>query len=134
LDKYKLHIQEIEKIISLVMSLMYRLMPIESSLNNIEWNGVEERYELERRKEKLVSQLEEAKILWKSINKRTGLIAIYIKQTLFNQDVVDFHHCIVRRVEQMIQLKELQEQIKQAETQLKTVRRVKKDLKYLKYF
>ena len=50
------------------------------------------------------------------------------------KDVVDFHHCIVRRVEQMIQLKELQEQIKQAETQLKTVRRVKKDLKYLKYF
>ena len=87
--QYYMDLQEIEKIISLVMSLMYRLMPIESSLNNIEWNGVEERYELERRKEKLVSQLEEAKILWKSINKRTGLIAIYIKQTLFNQVTFD---------------------------------------------
>ena len=78
-------LQEIEKIISLVMSLMYRLMPIESSLNNIEWNGVEERYELERRKDKLVSQLEEAASLWKSINKRTGLIAGYIQQNLFYQ-------------------------------------------------
>ena len=87
--QYYMDLQEIEKIISLVMSLMYRLMPIESSLNNIEWNGVEERYELERRKEKLVSQLEEAKILRKSINKRTGLIAIYIKQTLFNQVTFD---------------------------------------------
>merc|ERR1719410_2426561 len=70
LDKYKLHIEEIEKIISLVMSLMYRLVPLERSLNNMEWNGVEERYELERRRDKLISQLEEASCLWKSINKR----------------------------------------------------------------
>ena len=56
--------QEIEKIISLVMSLMYRLVPLERTLHNMEWNGVEERYELERRREKLVSQLEEASSLW----------------------------------------------------------------------
>ena len=51
----------------------------------MDWNGVEERYELERRKDKLVSQLEEAASLWKSINKRTGLIAGYIQQNLFYQ-------------------------------------------------
>ena len=69
----------------MVMSLMYRLMPLERSLQSMDWNGVEERYELERRKDKLVSQLEEAASLWKSINKRTGLIAGYIQQNLFYQ-------------------------------------------------
>ena len=64
---------------------MYRLMPLERSLQSMDWNGVEERYELERRKDKLVSQLEEAALLWKSINKRTGLIAGYIQQNLFYQ-------------------------------------------------
>ena len=112
----------------------------------MDWNGVEERYELERRKDKLVSQLEEAASLWKSINKRTGLIAGYIQQNLFYQvgpvwlllwmslmdvlvsfqDVVNFHHCIVQRVDQILELKELQEQIKEAEIQLKTVKHVKK--------
>ena len=48
----------------MVMSLMYRLMPLERSLQQMDWNGVEERYELERRKDKLVSQLEEAASLW----------------------------------------------------------------------
>lgn len=67
------------------MSLMYRLVPLERSLNNMEWNGVEERYELERRRDKLMSQLEEASCLWKSINKRTGLIAGYIQHNLFYQ-------------------------------------------------
>ena len=43
-DKLKLHILEIEKIISLVVSLTYRLIPLDTSLVNAEWNGVEERY------------------------------------------------------------------------------------------
>ena len=59
----------------------------------MDWNGVEERYELERRKDKLVSQLEEAASLWKSINKRTGLIAGYIQQNLFYQ-VGTTSHCV----------------------------------------
>ena len=42
-DKLKLHIQEIEKIISLIVSLTYRLIPVDNSLANIDWNGVEER-------------------------------------------------------------------------------------------
>ena len=59
----------------------------------MDWNGVEERYELERRKDKLVSQLEEAASLWKSINKRTGLIAGDIQQNLFYQ-VGTTSHCV----------------------------------------
>ena len=43
-DKLKLHIQEIEKIIALIVSLTYRLVPVDTSLANMEWNGVEERF------------------------------------------------------------------------------------------
>ena len=42
------------------------------------------------------------------------------------QDVVNFHHSVVQRVDQILELKELQEQIKEAEHQLKTVKHVKK--------
>ena len=34
------------------------------------------------------------------------------------QDVVNFHHCIVQRVDQILELKELQEQMKEAHIQL----------------
>ena len=43
-DKLRLHILEIEKIISLIVSLTYRLIPVDTSLANMEWNGVEERF------------------------------------------------------------------------------------------
>ena len=42
-DKLRLHIEEIEKIISLIVSLTYRLVPVENSLSSLEWNGVEDR-------------------------------------------------------------------------------------------
>ena len=98
-DKLRLHIQEIEKIISLIVSLTYRLIPVDTSLANMEWNGVEERfsykmnvmdkleigysrYALERRRTKLLEQLEEARVLWKNIKRRTGVVAGYIQQNL----------------------------------------------------
>jgi len=121
-DKLKLHIQEIEKIISLIVSLTYRLIPVDNSLANIDWNGVEERYDLERRRAKLLEQIEEARLLWRSIKRRTGLVAGYIQQNLPFQDVLSFHQSMSRRVEEILQLKELQEKIKETELKLKTAK------------
>ena len=40
------------------------------------------RYDLERRRTKLLEQLEEARVLWRNIKKRTGVVAGYIQQNL----------------------------------------------------
>ena len=41
-DKYKLHIAEIDKIVNLIFSLKYRLDPVENALKMFDWNGVDE--------------------------------------------------------------------------------------------
>lgn len=61
----------------------------------------------------------------------SGDICGYLRRFLMGvmasfQDVVNFHHCIVQRVDQILELKELQEQMKEAHIQLKTVKHVKK--------
>ena len=76
---------------------------------------------MERRKTKLCDQLDEARLLWRSIKRRTGVVAGYIQQNLPFQDVLSFHQSMVRRVEEILQLKELQEKIKETEIQLKSV-------------
>ena len=78
-DKFKLHILEIDKIMYLTIGLRYRLSSIESALNNLEWNGVDERDDLERKRDKLLDQLEEANYLRCCINKRTGVLAGTLK-------------------------------------------------------
>ena len=69
-QKFDLHKSEIEKIVALILSLTGRLVKVTNTLENIEWNGVEERDELDRKQKKLTEQLEESKLLWNSINKR----------------------------------------------------------------
>ena len=44
--KFKLHVSEIEKIVSLILSLVGRLFKIVTALENMEWNGVDERYDM----------------------------------------------------------------------------------------
>jgi len=121
-DKFKLHIMEIEKIMSLILGLSYRLIPVEHSLYNMEWNGVDERYDLERKRDKLVGQLEEAKLLWCSIDKRTGVVAGYIEQYLPYQDVINFRQLVKTKLNQMVEMKELQEKIGEGERQLRAVK------------
>ena len=58
---------ELGKIVSLLLSLSGRLVRVENALLSLDWNGVEEREELEARRGKLMAQLDEASMLKESI-------------------------------------------------------------------
>ena len=120
-DKFKLHGSEIEKIVSLILSLTGRLVKIVNALDNMEWNGVDERDDLERKRDKLADQLEEAKLLWYSIDKRTGVVAGYIEQYLTRQEGIMFKRMLKRKVRLMLEVKEMQEKIGLGEKQLKAI-------------
>ena len=124
-DKFKLHILEIEKIMYLTLGLKYRLSLIESALNNLEWNGVDERDDLERKRDKLLDQLEEANYLRCCIDKRTGVVAGYIEHYLRYQDVVQFRQLVKTRGNQIIELKKVQTDIAELESQLRTMKELK---------
>ena len=110
-DKFKLHILEIEKIMALILGLKHRMTQVESALNNFEWNGVEERFDLERKRDKLIKQLEEAKELWTFIDKRTGVVAGYIEHYLAYETVVQFRQLVKNKVNQMVEIKTLKNDI-----------------------
>ena len=87
--KFDLHKTEIEKIVALFISLTGRLVKVVNKLENIDWNGVEEREDLDRKRNKLTEQLGEAKSLWNSIDKRTVMVAGYIEEFLSRME--DLH-------------------------------------------
>ena len=62
---------ELGKIVSLLLSLSGRLVRVENALLSLDWNGVEEREELEARRAKLMAQLDEASMLKESIDRRS---------------------------------------------------------------
>ena len=56
---------------NLTIWLKYQFESTDSVLNNMEWNGVDERDDFERKRDKLLDQLEEANYLRCCINKQT---------------------------------------------------------------
>jgi len=110
-DKFKLHILEIEKIMALILGLKHRLEQVECSLNSFEWNGVDERFDLERKREKLINQLDEAKELWTFIDRRTGVVAGYIEHNLSYQTVIQFRQLVKNKVNQMVEIRTLKNSI-----------------------
>ena len=110
-DKFKLHILEIEKIMALILGLKRRLEQVEYSLNSFEWNGVDERFDLKWKREKLINQLDEAKELWAFIDRRTGVVAGYIEHYLSYQTVIQFRQLVKNKVNQMVEIRTLKNNI-----------------------
>jgi hypothetical protein len=117
--KLKLHWSEIEKIVSLILSLTGRLLKIVAAVDNMEWNGVDERYELEKKRDKLTEQLNEAKLIWHKMEKRTKIVTGYIEQSLTRMEGIRFKRMIKRKIRTMLEIKEIQEKIVLGEKQMK---------------
>ena len=77
----------------------------------MEWNGVEERDDLEKKRDKLVEQLKEAKIIWGNIAKRTRVVMGFIEKFLSRVESIKFRRLINRRIRTMLEIKEIQEDI-----------------------
>ena len=96
---------------NLILCLTGRLVKVVNALDTMAWNGVDERFDLEQKRDKLSDQLKEAKLLWNTMDKRTGMVAGHIEQYLSKQEGVKFQRMIKRKVKLMLEMKEIQEKL-----------------------
>ena len=73
-DKLLLHVVEVANLCFLLVGLSCRLVRIEHTLASMGWRGVEERGDLERKREVLGRQIEEGDILKEKIERRYSWI------------------------------------------------------------
>ena len=111
IDKFKLHLVEFGKMVSLLLGLSGRLIKVETALKSLDWSGPEEREELEGRKTKLEHQLEEACALKVAIDKRSSLVGDYIGSYLGKNKQDIFDRVLASRSRIMVRLREAQEQV-----------------------
>ena len=95
------------KIVSLLLSLSGRLVRVENALLSLDWNGVEEREELEARRANLMDQLNKASMLKKSIDRRCKLVAEYVESYLGREQREKFQEVIDTKVRLMVELREI---------------------------
>ncbi|XP_076340015.1 uncharacterized protein LOC143240804 isoform X3 [Tachypleus tridentatus] len=123
IDKYKLHVEEMEKIINLLLSISGRLARAQNALSCLPQEATEkEKCVLKSKCEKLSSQYEEARRLKESIDKRSQQVAKFLQLYLSEDEYADYEHFIKMKSKLLIDAREIDEKIKLGEEQLAALR------------
>jgi len=121
ISKFRLHIEEVGKITSLLLSLSGRLARAENALNLMEDDHPERRI-LESKRDKLLEQLQEAKILKESIDKRSVQVSNILYKYLNSEEYADYDHFINMKAKLIMDSKEIDDKIKLGEEQLQALK------------
>ncbi|KAL3275059.1 hypothetical protein HHI36_019831 [Cryptolaemus montrouzieri] len=119
--KFRLHVEEIGKITSLLLGLSGRLARAENALVGMAEDHPEKRT-LEAKRDKLLSQLEEAKSLKESIDRRSISVSNILTQYLDSEEYADYDHFINMKAKLIMDSKEIADKIKLGEEQLSALK------------
>ncbi|GFS98127.1 protein Shroom2 [Nephila pilipes] len=120
--KFNNHVEELEKITNLLLSLSGRLARTKNALHNLpDETSVEEKKLLESKYKKLIQQYDEALHLQRNIDKRNSQVLFCLYKYFTKEELADYDHFIKMKVKLLIDYKELVEKIKLGEEQLKAL-------------
>lgn len=117
LSKYRLHVEEVGKITSLLLGLSGRLARAENTLHGMAADHAERKI-LDSKREKLKDQLEEAKILKGNIDKRSVSVLVILSKYLSKEEFTDYQHFINMKAKLIMDGREIQDKVKLGEEQL----------------
>lgn len=120
-SKYRLHVEEVGKITSLLLGLSGRLARAENALYGMPADHAERKI-LESKRDKLVDQLEEAKILKSNIDKRSVNVSTILSKYLNEDEFADYQHFINMKAKLIVDGREIQDKVKLGEEQLAALR------------
>ncbi|XP_034937884.1 uncharacterized protein Shrm [Chelonus insularis] len=116
-SKYRLHVEEVGKITSLLLGLSGRLARAENALHGMPPDHPERKI-LESKRDKLLEQLEEAKILKSNIDKRSVNVSAILAKYLNDEEFADYQHFITMKTKLIMDGREIQDKVKLGEEQL----------------
>lgn len=116
-SKYRLHVEEVGKITSLLLGLSGRLARAENALYGMSADHAERKI-LESKRDKLLDQLEEAKVLKSNIDKRSVNVSAILSKYLNEDEYADYQHFINMKAKLIMDGREIQDKVKLGEEQL----------------
>ncbi|GFY57164.1 protein Shroom3 [Trichonephila inaurata madagascariensis] len=118
IEKYLLHVEEMEKIVNLLLSLSGRLARSENILKNMQESNSEEKKLLEAKRDKLKEQHEDACRLKESIDRRSNQVSTFLHKYLSDNEYADYDRFIKMKTKLIVDIREIDEKINLGEEQL----------------
>ncbi|XP_055363852.1 protein Shroom2 isoform X2 [Betta splendens] len=120
LDKFKMFVGDLDKVVSLLLSLSGRLARVENALNSLEGDATpEERRTLIEKRKLLIRQHEDAKELKENLDRRERVVYDILANYLQDESLTDYKHFVKMKSALIIEQRKLEDKIKLGEEQLK---------------
>ncbi|XP_049335722.1 protein Shroom2 isoform X2 [Astyanax mexicanus] len=120
LEKFRMFVGDLDKVVSLLLSLSGRLARVENALNSLEEDAsVEERRTLTEKRKLLIRQHEDAKELKENLDRRERVVYDILASYLQEESLADYEHFVKMKSALIIEQRKLEDKIKLGEEQLK---------------
>nr|XP_046238043.1 protein Shroom2-like isoform X2 [Scatophagus argus] len=120
LDKFRMFVGDLDKVVSLLLSLSGRLARVENALNSLEEEAPpEEKRTLTEKRKLLMRQHEDAKELKENLDRRERLVSSIMEAHLDAESLDDYRHFVKMKSALIIEQRKLEDKIKLGEEQLK---------------
>ncbi|XP_076014495.1 protein Shroom2 isoform X2 [Genypterus blacodes] len=120
LDKFRMFVGDLDKVVSLLLSLSGRLARVENALNSLEEEATpEERRTLIEKRKTLIRQHEDAKELKENLDRRERVVYDILASHLPEDSLADYEHFVKMKSALIIEQRKLEDKVKLGEEQLK---------------
>ncbi|XP_054479449.1 protein Shroom2-like isoform X2 [Anoplopoma fimbria] len=120
LDKFCMFVGDLDKVVSLLLSLSGRLARVENALNSLEDEAPqEEKRTLTEKRKLLMQQHEDAKELKENLDRRERLVSGIMEAHLDPESLDDYRHFVKMKSALIIEQRKLEDKVKLGEEQLK---------------
>ncbi|KAL7891239.1 hypothetical protein AOLI_G00007150 [Acnodon oligacanthus] len=120
LEKFRMFVGDLDKVVSLLLSLSGRLARVENALNSLEEDAsLEERRTLTEKRKLLIRQHEDAKELKENLDRRERVVYDILASCLQEESLADYKHFVKMKSALIIEQRKLEDKIKLGEEQLK---------------
>ncbi|XP_059196746.1 protein Shroom2 isoform X2 [Centropristis striata] len=120
LDKFRMFVGDLDKVVSLLLSLSGRLARVENALNSLEEDATaEDRRTLIEKRKLLIRQHEDAKELKENLDRRERVVYEILGNHLPEDSLTDYEHFVKMKSALIIEQRKLEDKIKLGEEQLK---------------
>ncbi|MCI4375566.1 hypothetical protein PGIGA_G00111030 [Pangasianodon gigas] len=120
LEKFRMFVGDLDKVVSLLLSLSGRLARVENALNSLEEDApLEERRTLMEKRKLLIRQHEDAKELKDNLDRRERVVYDILASYLQEENLADYEHFVKMKSALIIEQRKLEDKIKLGEEQLK---------------
>uniref|UniRef100_H3CJS4 Shroom family member 4 n=1 Tax=Tetraodon nigroviridis TaxID=99883 RepID=H3CJS4_TETNG len=123
-DKFRMFIGDLDKVVSLMLSLSGRLLRVETTLDTLDPDTeLQERLPLLEKKRQLTRQLSEAQDLKEHVDRREQAVSRVLARCLSPEQHRDYSHFVKMKAALLVEQRQLEDKIRLGEEQLTVYRR-----------